>query len=149
MEQNLFATILALGALSLFLLIMFFNTIIRQKYLNLWRKITVEYPKLEKKMLAFRPYQNPYGFMPILHSDYLLPIVKRFFSLESFSKTKTKDFYKKFYRYDLIDKINDKDLRKNMDFILKYAPIRDILVAIFFTFFIFSIIIGIIYSFRL
>ena len=148
MEIDIFGTYYALFMLFLIVFILVLNLVIRMKYLKIF-DIIVKYPKLEKEMLIFRRFRNPYGFIPFAHPDYFIPIVKRFFLLESFSKTKTKDFYKKFYRYDLIEKINDKDLRKNMDFILKYAPIRDILWGIFFVAFVLSIIIGIIYSFRI
>ena len=73
MVKNLFIIIL-IPYVFIFLLltILLFNFLIGLKYIRLWRKITVEYPKLESKMLVFRRYQNIYGLVPILHSDYLL-----------------------------------------------------------------------------
>ena len=146
MEFNIIGTYYGIFMIFLMAIIIVFNLIIGMKYKKLF-DIMVKYPKLDSKMLAFKPFQNTYGFMPFVHPDYFIPILKRFFLLEAFSKTKTKDFYKKFYRYDLIEKIKDKDLRKNMDFILKYAPVRDVLWGLFFVSFVFIVIIGIIYSF--
>ena len=98
-------------------------------------------------MLAFRALQNPYGFIPILHRDYFMPILKRYFLFESFSKTKTQEFYKNFYQTDLIKKAKNKEINEDMNFIISKAPIRDKLVSIFYITFILTIIIGIFYSF--
>ena len=146
MEIEATGTYYGLFMMSLILLILAFNLLIAIRYKKLFDSM-VKYPDLEKKMLAFKRFENPYGFIPFAHPDYFIPIVKRFFLLESFSKTKTQEFYKKFYRYDLIEKIKDKELKINMDFILKYSPIKDILVGIFFIGFILGIFIGVIYLF--
>ena len=147
MEFEIAGFYYGLLVMALIILILFFNLTIAIKYKKLF-DILVKYPKIEKGMLAFKPFENTYGFIPILHSDYFGPIAKRFFLLESFSKTKTENFYKKFYRYDLLEKTNDKEIKKSIDFILKHAPIRDILGAIIFILFIASIIVGMPFLFK-
>ena len=134
-------------SISFLFIILILNLIIGLKHIRLWRKITVRYPKLENKMLAFRPYKNPYGFIPILHKEYFFPIIRRYLLLESFSKTKTEKFYKEFYRTDLVKEIKDKEINKNLKLILKASPVRDILTSVFFVLFIIMFIIGIYYSF--
>ena len=146
MEIEIIGTYYGIFMILLIVVILIFNLLISIKYKKLF-DILVKYPKLEKEMLAFRRFHNPYGFVPFAHSDYIIPIIKRFFLLEAFSKTKTKEFYKKFYRYDSIEKINNKEIKKNIDFILKYAPISDILGTIFFMLFVLNVIVGIAYSF--
>ena len=132
MEQNLFIILLIFPSISLLLIILIFNLLIGLKHIRLWHKVTVRYPKLESKMLAFKPYQNSYGFIPILHSNYFFRIIRRYFLFESFSKSKTRDFYKKFYQTDSIKKIKDKEINEDLEFIVNKSPIRDILVTIFF-----------------
>ena len=146
MGQNVFIILIYLP-LALLIIILFFNILIGLKYMKLWRKITVEYPKLENKMLAFRRFQNPYGFVPFAHPDYIIPIIKRFFLLESFSKSKTQKFYKMFYQIGSVKQIKDKEISKDLEFIITKSPVRDILVSIFFILLIIMFIIGIVYSF--
>ena len=147
MEQKLFIILLIFPSISLLLIILIFNLLIGLKRIRLWRKMIVRYPKLESKMLTFKPYQNPYGFILILHSDYFFRIIRRYLLFESFSKSKTKDFYKKFYQTGSIKKIKDEEINKDLEFIVNKSSIRDILVTIFLILFIIMFIIGIAYSF--
>ena len=74
MEIDIFGTYYALFMLFLIVFILVLNLVIRMKYLKIF-DIIVKYPKLEKEMLIFRRFRNPYGFIPFAHPDYFIPIV--------------------------------------------------------------------------
>ena len=111
-------------------------------YRRFWNRLFMKYPQIEEKIPAFKRtrYKHPAPMTP----EMALP---RFLTLDWFRKDKSRRYYEKIYRADLIKKLNDKELNEQLRIIPLISPFADILFGVWFIIFVGVIIFSLIWMF--
>ncbi len=132
-------------AIFLFIFIFIVYIISSFKISNLKNLITYRYPNIEKKIPIFRikGISNSKNKFKDLHSLKL----KRILFIQTFSKKQSKQFYSKLFRVDLLNKIKDRNMKKQVLNTINWTCLDDICRSVWIIFMLLLLIIGIIYSF--